>query len=232
MDARLLYLFVFAFILVLAILLQKKYNIIGNASGTQPRSYSYARLQLLWWTFIVLASFIAIAIATGQIPALDTSTLILIGIGSATTASARLTDISDQANYNTAVQTAAITATAAPATLSKDDPSEGFWLDILSDKNGVSIHRLQAVVFNLVFGGWFIYQSVLHLKGVGPATATSLINSIIPVIPTNNLILLGLSAGTYVALKTTENKGNQQPPAPLVTITTATTASGQPAIPS
>jgi len=33
-----------------------------------------------------------------------------------------------------------------------------------------------------------------------------MINGIIPVITNNNLILLGLSAGTYVALKTTENK--------------------------
>jgi hypothetical protein len=206
MNARLIYLIVFIALFLLAIVLQKKYGIINDTSSTKPKSYSYSRLQLLWWTFIVFASFITIALATGQIPDLDTSTLILLGIGSLTTASARITDISDQSNYDAATQTAETTSTPPPATLSKDQPSEGFLLDILSDKNGVSIHRLQAFMFNLIFGIWFIYQSVYHLKGIGPKATAAIIDHIIPVISNNNLILLGLSAGTYVALKTTENK--------------------------
>lgn len=206
MNARIIYLIVFIALFLLAIFLQKKYGIINDSSSAKPKSYSYSRLQLLWWTFIVFASFITIALATGQIPDLDTSTLILIGIGSLTTASARITDISDQSNYDAATQTANATSTTPPATLNKDQPSEGFLLDILSDKNGVSIHRLQAFMFNLIFGIWFIYQSVYHLKGIGPKATAALIDSIIPVISNNNLILLGLSAGTYIALKTTENK--------------------------
>jgi hypothetical protein len=168
-------------------------------------------LQLLWWTFIVFASFITIAIASGQIPTFDSSTIILLGIGVVTTAGARMTDISDQNKYEADMAKAQVEQakgipTAMPEPLNKDHQTEGFWLDILSDKNGVSIHRLQALVFNLVFGLWFIYQSVIHLKGVNAHTTMDVLNKIIPVIGQNNLILLGLSAGTYVALKTTENK--------------------------
>lgn len=211
MDARLIYLFVFILLFVLAYILQKKFSIICDTSIQTPKTYSYSRLQLLWWTFIVFASFITITLASGQIPTFDSSTIILLGIGAATTATARITDISDRNKYD-ADMAKALTAQAKgesatmPELLNKDFKSEGFWLDILSDKNGVSIHRLQALVFNLVFGLWFIYQSVLHLKGINAQTPVSVLNNIIPVIGENNLILLGLSAGTYAALKTTENK--------------------------
>lgn len=220
MDVRLIYVMVFACLFLLAMWLQKRFYIVCDASAVKPKPYSYSRLQLLFWTFIVFASFIAILIASGKIPTLNSSTLILLGIGALTTASARIVDISDEANQANAIAPAAppadpnqpidpnapvIPATAAPP-LSKDMPSQGFWLDILSDKNGVSIHRLQALVFNLLFGVWFIYQSITHLKGIGTNTSIDILSAIMPVVTQNNLILLGLSAGTYVALKTTENK--------------------------
>ncbi len=212
MDARLIYFFVFALLLFLAIFLQQKFCIICDTSADKPKTYSYSRLQLLWWSFIVFASFITTVIASGQIPVFDSSTIILLGIGAATTASARLIDISDQQQYDAAKAKAQVSATDGdtpapePKKLNKDFATEGFWLDILSDRNGVSIHRLQAVLFNLVFGIWFIYQSVLHLKGVTVQTPQSVLNTIIPPISDNNLILLGLSAGTYAAIKITENK--------------------------
>lgn len=228
MDARFIYLIVFACLFLFAFWLQKKFCIICDATSVQPKPYSYSRVQLLWWTFIVFASFITILIASGKVPTFDSSTIILLGIGGLTTASARMVDISDKANQannaavppaalqtntnqpldpNTPVQPVAPVATAPAALpLSKDMPSQGFWLDILSDRNGISIHRLQALVFNLLFGIWFIYQSVTHLKGIGPLTPMDILNAVIPAISQNNLILLGLSAGTYVALKTAENK--------------------------
>ncbi|KAA5532149.1 hypothetical protein F0919_15220 [Taibaiella lutea] len=228
MDARLIYVIVFACLFFLAIWLQKRFCIICDATSVKPKPYSYSRLQLLWWTFLVFASFISILIASGTIPTLDSSTLILLGIGALTTASARIVDISDEANQANNIQAnnivtplpnlnqpadpnqpvQAVAPAPVPATppLSKNKPSQGFWLDILSDNNGISIHRLQALVFNLLFGTWFIYQSILHLKGVGASTPLETLSSIMPVISKNNLILLGLSAGTYVALKTTENK--------------------------
>jgi hypothetical protein len=95
---HIIYFLVFAFLLIAVILLQKLYFIVSDASTASPRPYSFARLQLVWWTFIVLAAFISIIIASGQIPTLGNSTLILLGIGSLTTASARIIDISDNQN--------------------------------------------------------------------------------------------------------------------------------------
>jgi hypothetical protein len=230
MDARLIYVIVFTCLFFLAMWLEKRFCIICDATSVKPKPYSYSRLQLLWWTFLVFASFIAILIASGKIPTLDNSTLILLGIGALTSASARIVDISDEANQannntvtppanlnpstdtnqltdpNQPVQAVAPAPVVTTPPLSKNFPSQGFWLDILSDNNGVSIHRLQALVFNLLFGVWFIYQSIMHLKGVGALTSIDTLSSIMPVISRNNLILLGLSAGTYVALKSTENK--------------------------
>jgi hypothetical protein len=206
MDSRIIYLFIITALLLVAILLQRRYCIICDASSANPKPYSFARLQLLWWTFLVFAIFITIIIDTGNIPTFDSSTLMLLGIGSLTTMSARIIDISDNANF-TASQNAMAATGVTPPPLSKDLPSQGFWLDILSDKTGVSIHRFQAFIFNLAFGVWFIYQSVQHLKDYAiKASGITNIDQIIPVITPNNLILLGISAGTYIALKTTENK--------------------------
>ena len=93
----------------------------------------------------------------------------------------------------------------------------------VSDENGISIHRFQAVVFNIVIGFWFVQQFLCNLHGFhqcNPCADCGFphcldcvldvtkkgINSLIPDISPNNLVLIGLSAGTYAALKTTENK--------------------------
>lgn len=155
--AHTIYLSVSSFLLVLIIFLQIKYSFISDDSTATIKPYSFTRVQLVWWTFIILAIIISIVIASGQIPTLDNSTLILLGIGSLTTASARIIDISDKQNN-------------AGAVLNVNQTSQGFLLDILSDNNGVSIHRLQAFVFNLLFGLWFIYKSY---KGINCAALTT-----------------------------------------------------------
>jgi hypothetical protein len=133
-----------------------------------------------------------------------------LGISAGTLATAKLTDNSDAANPN--------------ITRTQDDESKGFLNDILSDENGISIHRFQAVVFNVIIGLWFVQQFLCNLKGFHQCSVVCTdchfpacldcvldvtkkgIDSLIPDISNNNLILIGLSAGTYAALKTTENK--------------------------
>ena len=208
MNPRLIYLSVVIALLALAFLLQIKYCFLCDDSKAKPKTYSFARTQLVWWTFIILSIIVTIAISTAKIPTLLTSTLILLGIGSLTTISGRIIDISDDNNF-TQNQNAAnnnAVANPQPQTLSKDLPSQGFLLDILSDKTGISIHRLQALMFNLLFGFWFMYKCAQHIYGINIHTTQLMINKIIPDLSPNDLILLGLSAGTYIALKTTENK--------------------------
>lgn len=178
---------VFAALLLAIILLDKKYCMlrdISQAPGHIP--YSWARVQLAWWTIIILSSFIFIILAKGSAPTLNNSCVILLGISAATTATARVIDLSDQEKLYERHQ---------------DQFGKNFIIDILSDQTGPSVHRFQTVVFNAVFGIWFINQVL---------TSTSLdANQIMPVIKDNNLILLGLSSATYAAMKVTENKSKE-----------------------
>jgi len=188
MNPQLVFWLIFIALLVIVIYFDVRYSMLRDISSANRKPYSFARVQLTWWSVIILASFITILAVKGIAPTFDTSTLILLGISSATTAAARIIDRSDQSNPNI-IRT-------------QNQNSENFILDILSDEKGVSIHRFQTVVFNIVFGIWFIC-TVLYYLSHFPDN----VDKIIPVIAENNLILLGLSSGTYAALKANENKG-------------------------
>ncbi len=178
--------------LVIIIICDKKYFMLRDDSLASQKPYSFSRVQLAWWTVIVLSAFITIILAGKGIPIFDQSTLILLGISAATTAAAKVVDVADETN---------------PAIARHQDANgENFFLDILSDEKGVSIHRFQTVVFNLVFGVWFIHYVLNNFGSDDPS-------AIMPVIDNNNLILLGLSSGVYAGLKITENKSGQNTPA-------------------
>jgi hypothetical protein len=152
---------------------------VKNAPGVQP--YSWSKVQLAWWTIIVLSSFITVMFHKGLPPTIDSSVVILIGISAVTTTAARVIDVPDAGNP-----------------ILPSGPSDGFILDILSDFNGVSISRFQNLVFNLAFGVWFIVYVFNHLDAD--------INQVMPTIAYPNLALLGLSSATYAAIKTSEKK--------------------------
>ncbi len=185
----LIYWATFIVLLALVYFFDKKYFMLRDNSTAVPRPYSFSRVQLAWWSVIILAAFISIIIISkGTAPTFDTSTLYLLGISSATTVGATLIDISDQTNPNV-------------SGLSQNIKGDNFFLDILSDKNGVDVHRFQTVVFNTVFGLWFIIYVLNHLCNAGTTP-----DAVMPVISSNNLILLGVSSGVYATLKATENK--------------------------
>lgn len=161
---------------------------ISAQESISKTPYSYSRSQLIWWTMIVITCFSIQFAITGEIDGVMNNTaLILIGISAGTTLAGRVIDNSQQTNVAT-------TATH------QDEPSEGFWMDILSDQNGVSIHRFQAVIFNLVFGFAFIVQFINSVAGAKLGTAIPL-----PEFGETALGLIGLSSGTYTALKFNEN---------------------------
>jgi len=195
----------FVLLVGIIIYLDQKYDMLRDSSIQQKKPYSYARVQLAWWTSIVLASFFCIMTAKHAIPTFDESTLILLGISAATTGAARIIDQSDQQKPD--------------ALLAQNQPSQDFFLDILSDGTGPNLHRFQTVLFNLAFGIWFIAGVISALPG---CNAGDCISKIMPHIEPNNLVLLGLSAGTYAALKTTENK-----PTPASMPDTVTDESGK-----
>lgn len=164
---------------------ERNWCMLRDTSKQAPQPYSWSRVQLAWWSVIILSSFIAVLWARPEhvAPTLDYSVVILLGISAVTTTTAK---VIDQSDANALVQM----------------PGENFFLDILSDSNGISISRFQTVVFNLVFGIWFI--SVVAHNLSNPPQGN--INFIIPHIENTNLALLGLSSATYAAMKTTEYK--------------------------
>lgn len=188
------------------VICDRKFNMLRDISKASPRPFSWSRVQLAWWTVIILSSFTTIMLQTGHAPNLHSSTLVLLGISVATTTAARVIDMADEQN---------------PMIYRHQDvKTTNFFLDILTDQNGVSIQRFQALIFNVVFGIWYIASVQGNLgdpnfclndfpKG-DPSLAQCLLHStdfIIPIVSDNNLILLGLSSATYAALKITENKG-------------------------
>ncbi|RYZ84754.1 MAG: hypothetical protein EOP04_17405 [Proteobacteria bacterium] len=176
----------------------RRWCMLRDLTQPSPHPYSWSRVQLGWWTVIILSSFIAIiwdgyvpagsTVRVYEAPTLNGAAVILLGISALTTVTARTLDASNGPVINVA---------------GARGSGENFFLDILSDNVGVSISRFQTVVFNFVFGIWYIREVLTHL---GDFTNPSLV---MPDISQNNLILLGMSSATYAVMKVTEHKEKQ-----------------------
>lgn len=175
-------------------------------------SYSLGRSQLAFWTVIVSASFVYLLLSQSAypdiaVPVLDTVNLTLISIAAGTTVVSKIIDSSQKDNQTEAIP-------------QQDYPSEGFFIDIISDEQGVSIHRLQNVLWTLIVGGIYI----AYVSG----------HTILPddtILTTNLLGLMGISTAAYLGLKLNENKYSAATDVQVtsdVTSTTLTTPIAQP----
>jgi hypothetical protein len=146
--------------------------------------YSLGRVQLFWWSLIVASCFSAHYGLNNGFPDFsgekDYSLLVLMGISLGTTAAAKVIDNNDMLRNVVRHQ--------------ESDSSKGFLIDILSDENGISVHRFQAVVFNFIFGLMFI--SYFIQSGGAFLSLGEL-----------ELSLMGISSAAYVGLKLNENSG-------------------------
>ncbi|MBB3968257.1 hypothetical protein [Mucilaginibacter phyllosphaerae] len=148
--------------------------------------YSLSRTQLLYWTLILVASYLSICLATNTLPDIPASVLAIIGISVSTAAVSKVVD-----NHG-----------KDGVAIDPDAKSEGWLIDILSDGSSINVQRLQSVIFNVFFGAVFIQK----------AFATNLL----PDFDNNILLLLGISSGTYAGLKITEATKEQNAPAKQV----------------
>ena len=183
-------------LLLIVVRLDRKYFMLRDNSIGIPRPYSFSRVLLIWWTLILLATVAGIMAGKNVLPVLPLSTLVLIGIASVTTIIARLIDTADKNNSEVFRH-------------QDDDRGKNFFIDVLSDEKGISVHRFQILVFNLVFGLWYITA-----VNQGLADETTSAEAVIPDLHFSNLILLGLSAIVYVAIKAMENKQASRPVQP------------------
>lgn len=185
---------IFLALLVSFWILAVKSDVLRNAGPALAvgarKPYSLARMQAAVWFFLILASYLFIGIITGDWGSTITSTVLgLMGISAGTAIGSSVIDAAP-------VRSAAAAAVpgVAPAPLVAADPPAvtkgSWWLDILSDeRGGVSFHRFQMASWTLVLGIVFIQQVYRSLA--------------MPDFDATLLGLLGISAGTYLGLKTT-----------------------------
>jgi hypothetical protein len=136
----------------------------GNANST----YSLGRVQMAVWFYLVTAAFLYLWLVTNNYNGIVTpQALTLLGISAAT----------------------GLTAIALPRQPAPQ-ASAGFLNDILSDNDGVSLHRLQMLAWTGVLAAVFLTEIYHGLR--------------LPEFDTNLLILMGISGVTYVGFKSQE----------------------------
>ncbi len=167
---------VFIFMVFGFVVLSKKSIIVRDGKiGDKMSTFSLAKSQLAFWTLIIVGSVGYIFAITGDMPLITGSTLILLAVSIGTTVGASL-----------------IGGSKNKVILNE---SKGFFIDILSDDDGVSIHRFQMVVWTVFIGIYFIYSVFNGLD--------------IPQISKELLALMGISSGTYLGLKIPEGKSSE-----------------------
>lgn len=72
--------------------------------------------------------------------------------------------------------------------------TKGFLADILTDGTGISMHRLQMLMWTVLFGGYFILRSFSKLE--------------LPTIDDGQLMLMGISSATYLGLRVAEKNSD------------------------
>lgn len=173
------------------------HSIANNQGLAQPKAaYSWSRVQFAFWTIVIVGSAIYVWIikcgcSTNTISmALDPVNLALLGVSIATTAIAKAIDGSQQDQPSASTDSA-----------QQNQPSKGFFTDIISDETGVSIHRLQNVLWTAVVG--YIYISHVFEKCAMPDNT---------VISATMIGLMGLSSAGYLGVKATENSAPPSKP--------------------
>ncbi|HWJ25321.1 MAG TPA: hypothetical protein VNS32_02200 [Flavisolibacter sp.] len=155
----------------------------------KSRPYSYARVQLFWWTLIILFCYAWFYGRYGVLLPLNPTVVLLLGSGLAVYIFGKAIDSSQIKEENKQM----------PTRHQDVYETQGFHTDILSDDNGISIHRLQAAAFNIIYGIGFLGAFFYNI-GVTKYPFTDF--------ESWQLSLLGISGAGYLGLKAMENGSN------------------------
>lgn len=137
------------------------------------KPYSLARTQGAVWFGLILASYLFIGMITGDYATTITPTVLALMGISA----------------GTVIGSSLIDRPPGTAQVADPSVSRGWLADILSDQYGVSFHRFQMASWTLVLAIIFLQQVYRELA--------------MPDFDATLLGLMGISAGTYLGLKTT-----------------------------
>ncbi len=161
----------------------------ANAAKSKRRSllpkstnpFSLSRVQLGIWTVVISCSYIYLQLCMGNCndTGLNETALVLMGISAGVAAGGTIIDKREIQDGRFRHQ---------------NSPSEGFFVDILSDDNGISVHRFQKVVWTGI--AVIIFLNKVYSIKTGCA---------LPELSQTLLWLTGISSAAYLTLKTQEN---------------------------
>jgi hypothetical protein len=160
--------------------------------------FSLSKVQFGLWTVIIASSYIYLSLFKGDCAAgpINKTALVLMGIFAGT---AVATTIMDKREIND------------NRTRHQNSPSQGFFIDILSDDNGISLHRFQNFVWTLIAMTIYLYKVSLIRTGC-----------VLPELSDTLLALTGISNVTFLLLRSKENATS---PEIVPQVSTANTAS-------
>lgn len=171
-------------------------NLPPSKGRTVP-PYSLARFQMMVWFLLVVFSFLFIWLVTDAYNILSGSVLALIGISATTALSGTVIDNSKTQELVNKVRALEGQQTQLTSSQLKErdglykqlEPtvSHGFIKDILQDAEGISFHRLQMLIWTIVFGMLFVYTAWKQLS--------------MPDFDSALLALQGIASGTYLGFK-------------------------------
>ena len=143
--------------------------------------FSLTKVQFGIWTVIISSSYIYLSLCKGNCAdgPINKTALILMGIYAGTAAATSIIDKREISDNRPRHQNA---------------PSEGFFIDILSDDNGISLHRFQNFVWTIIAIVVYLYKVSMIRTGC-----------VLPELSDTLLALTGISSATYLILRSKEN---------------------------
>jgi hypothetical protein len=146
-------------------------NLIRDPTATiEPstaRPYSLGRAQMAFWFLLIFVCYVSLWLVTGNYDTIGHSQFVLVVISSLTAVGSRMVSI-------------------GPTESMDDAPrrSKGFFIDLLSDSNGVRLHRFQLCAWTLLLG--LIFAAIVYDDLVMPNFGDTL------------LTLIGINAAAHV----------------------------------
>jgi hypothetical protein len=143
--------------------------------------FSLVKVQFGVWTVIICSSYIYLSLCKGDCTegSVNKTALVLLGIFSGTAVASSVIDKRELQQGVPRYQ---------------DRPSQGFFTDILSDENGISMHRFQSFAWTLIAMTVYLYKLDKVQAGC-----------VLPELSDTLLSLTGISNATYLVLRTKEN---------------------------
>ena len=162
--------------------------------------YSLSRCVLAWWFFLVLGAWILLWVLTDSLDTMNSTALLLTGIGSATALGGTLAG-----KVRDAVADDDTPALASISLLGAERP-RGFrkgpgavLYDLLCDEDTIGFHRFQTLVWNGVLGLVFAVQVWSNFA--------------MPTFDSTIFGLLGISSATFIGFKMTPTRADSGVPA-------------------